>query len=168
MKDTFWNPDKSLLLNFFVHSYYFMILKQDKNSYFILSMMYLSGIRPSWPLTDPFHQSFDTCLVRETVSPLWKLTSLVDLAVKSYNAWASKVSDSEEESRGKIIRFQRLLVKLLYLKLLPITDIDICRSCLCLIIWFGGTRKSLSEVKNNFHFPKKQVIRCKQDLYQYQ
>merc|ERR1719225_2150727 len=56
------------------------------SSPFILSMMYLSGIRPSWPLTDPFHQSLETCFVRETVSPLWKLTSLVDLALKSYNA----------------------------------------------------------------------------------
>ena len=111
-----------------------MLLKKDKNSYFILSMMYLSGIRPSWPLTDPFHQSFDTCLDREMVSPLWKLTSLVDLAVKSYNAWASKVSDSEEESRGKFIRFQRHVGTFItqtsanywYLYI-------ICRSCL--IIW---------------------------------
>lgn len=31
-----------------------------QNAYFIFKEMYLSGTRPSWPLTAPLHQSFDT------------------------------------------------------------------------------------------------------------
>ena len=73
-------------------------------TYFILSMIYLSGTRPSCPRTLPFHQSLETCLNKVIVSPLWKLTSLADLALKSYNAWASKVSDSEKKIVKSLIK----------------------------------------------------------------
>ena len=70
-----------------------------KLTYLIFNMIYLSGIRPSWPLTEPFHQSFETCLNKVKVSPLWKLISRADLALKSYKAWASKVSDSVKKKK---------------------------------------------------------------------
>ena len=72
-------------------------LKLDFGTYFILSMMYLSGISPSWPRTEPFHQSLETCLKSTMVSPLWKLTSRVERALKSYNAWATSVSGSAKK-----------------------------------------------------------------------
>ena len=73
--------------------------KLDFATYFILSMMYLSGISPSWPRTEPFHQSLETCLKSTMVSPLWKLTSRVERALKSYNAWATNVSGSAKEKK---------------------------------------------------------------------
>ena len=80
--ETFWGLSKHCAL------------KLDFGTYFILSMMYLSGISPSWPRTEPFHQSLETCLKSTMVSPLWKLTSRVERALKSYNAWATSVSGS--------------------------------------------------------------------------
>ena len=74
--------------------------KVFKLAYLIFNMIYLSGIRPSWPLTEPFHQSFETCLNKVKVSPLWKLISRADLALKSYRAWASKVSDSVKKKKN--------------------------------------------------------------------
>ena len=73
-------------------------------TYLIFNMIYLSGIRPSWPLTEPFHQSFETCLNKVKVSPLWKLISRADLALKSYRAWASKVSDSVKKGEKKCVK----------------------------------------------------------------
>ena len=51
--------------------------------YLMVSMMYLSGISPSFPLTDPLHQSPDTCLNKLIESPFLKSTSLEDRALKS-------------------------------------------------------------------------------------
>ena len=76
--------------------------KLDFATYFILSMMYLSGISPSWPRTEPFHQSLETCLKSTMVSPLWKLTSRVERALKSYNAWATNVSGSAKEKKNYV------------------------------------------------------------------
>ena len=39
------------------------------------------------------------------------------------------------------------------------------KSCLCLIIYFFGTRKLFSEIKNHVLVSPKRVIKCKQDLY---
>ena len=69
-------------------------------TYLILSVMYLSGMRPSLPLTAPRHQSFDTCLYRMMVSPFEKFTSRDERALKSYRAWASKISDSENKNQA--------------------------------------------------------------------
>ena len=87
--------------------------KVFKLAYLIFNMIYLSGIRPSWPLTEPFHQSFETCLNKVKVSPLWKLISRADLALKSYRAWASKVSDSVKKKKNvsKTIREKKSLGK---------------------------------------------------------
>ena len=54
-----------------------------------------------------------------------------------------------------------------YVRLIGQTSGHYCnqnRSCLRLIICFGGTRKWFLEVYNHFLVPKKQIIRPKQDL----
>jgi hypothetical protein len=56
-------------INIFQKNLY-MLAAYKKSTYLILSMMYLSGMSPSWPRTAPFHQSLDTCLNKVTVSPL--------------------------------------------------------------------------------------------------
>jgi hypothetical protein len=63
-------------------------------THLILSMMYLSGMRPSWPLTLPRHQSLDTCENKTTLSPFLKLSSRSERAMKSNCAVASRHSDS--------------------------------------------------------------------------
>lgn len=55
----------------------------DRCTHFILSMIYLSGMRPSLPATAPRHQSLLTCVYNVKVSPFLKLSSLSDRALKS-------------------------------------------------------------------------------------
>ena len=43
------------------------------------------------------------------VSPLWKLTSRVERALKSYNAWATNVSGSAKEKKIYQIYFGNFL-----------------------------------------------------------
>ena len=95
------NPKKSKKVLLYKKKIVHLSFTKKMLTYLIFSIMYLSGIRPSWPLTDPFHQSFDTCLNKTKVSPLWKLTSRADLALKSYKAWASIASDSVKEKMSK-------------------------------------------------------------------
>ena len=57
-------------------------------------MIYLSGINPSLPFTDPLHQSPETCLNKLMESPFRKSTSRDERALKSYSACAVMASDS--------------------------------------------------------------------------
>ena len=60
----------------------------------ILMSIYLSGMRPSLPPTQPLHQSELAWLYRVIRSPFMKLTSRELRAEKSYWAMASRTSDS--------------------------------------------------------------------------
>ena len=63
--------------------------------YLFLTLMYLSGIRPSFPRYDPFHQSDETREYTIKVSFFLKDNSRSVRPEKSYCATASIISDSE-------------------------------------------------------------------------
>jgi hypothetical protein len=85
---------KSLIASKALRTRDFMGVAHSRETHFILSMMYLSGMRPSLPAKAPLHQSLLTCVYNVKVSPFLKLSSLSDRALKSNCAVASRFSDS--------------------------------------------------------------------------
>ena len=73
-------------------------------TYPVLSVTYLSGIRPSFPLKHPSHQSSDTCLKITNVSPFLNDNSRPLLPSKSYSAVASNRSFSEGKKNRHVNR----------------------------------------------------------------
>jgi hypothetical protein len=78
-------------------------------THLILSIMYLSGMRPSWPLTLPRHQSLDTWENRMMLSPFLKLSSRSERAMKSNCAVASRHSDSATQKIHSHKMFHNLI-----------------------------------------------------------
>lgn len=63
--------------------------------------MYLSGTKPSLPLSEPIHQSVETCFRSSTASPFRILNSRMERALKSYCAVAINESASVRENKKR-------------------------------------------------------------------
>lgn len=71
-------------------------------TYLIFKEIYLSGMRPSLPLTVPIHQSLDTCFLSANVSPFRNDSSLFDRALKS-NCTVASTKSTHSTSSQRII-----------------------------------------------------------------